>query len=173
MMVEHTTVSICSVSIRPLYLVSWHTQWYQLLLTFCIVITSGFMKLISTRSVSILTLHHFKTISNTTQGWILGPAFTAKYLIASYEVAADVSCSTLSQLRSFLEWAVKLIEEDGWIFLSISISVVVWILESESISMIFRNVSTFVQTLATFCRLCLQCALLMLLQLFVFKQFWM
>ena len=58
----------------------------------------------STCSLSVLILHHFKTISTTTQGWIPVPAFSAKYLMASYEVTGDVNFSTLSQLRSFIEW---------------------------------------------------------------------
>ena len=63
-------------------------------------------------SLSVLTLHHFKTISTTTQGWIPVPAFAVKYLMASYEVFGDDSCSTLPQLRSFIELAVEAPEEN-------------------------------------------------------------
>ena len=74
---------------------------------------SDVIKLMSTCSLSVLTLHHFNTISTTTQGWIPAPAFSVKYLMASYGVTGDVSCSTLSQLRSFTDEAVKFQEEAG------------------------------------------------------------
>ena len=93
----------------------------------------------STCSLSVLTLHHFKTISTTTHGWIPVPAFSVKYLIASYEVVR-----VLSQFRSSTEWAVKAPEEDGRK------------LVSKSILFIVRNASTFAQTLDAFCKVCLQ-----------------
>ena len=96
-------LGISSVFVKPLYLSSLQTLSYHLLLTFCIVVISGVIKLMSTCSLSVLTLHHFKTISTTTQGWIPVPAFSVKYLMASYGVVGDVSCFTLSQLRSFTD----------------------------------------------------------------------